>query len=307
MLATIIEKEIIKDNFFYNLRYCYCEKQFDVFRIFISIFSIISILSYLIDFYVILDPNGLIPWEITNADSHWFELHPLRISKALQISEKCTIIIVISLYLISLLSLGFGICTRISAGVALLCLYIITNIVSLYSYGVDVYQNVCLFFLLLLPSGYYYSLTKKIHTSDYSKLLQIGVRTLQIYLILTYMSAGIEKSMMKTWWNGEFIYLVLNDPTVTPLKIISDKLPIYFYSFLGSSVVILEATYCIFCWIPYYRSILILSIIMMHLFIGFCMDLSLFGFLLIMLNIICWFPALISDYKKIKIWFTGIK
>ena len=296
-------KILIKENVFYKLEYNQSLGQLDVFRIGVALFSLISMLVLLIDYPLVLAPNGLMNWEVTNANCFWFEPHPYKISKLFNLSDSVVIVTCIGAYLAALIGLIIGVWVRLCAIFALILFVTLTNVMAPYCFGVDVYQTVCLFYLCISPIGYHYALSPKKISDKIIKLQQIAMRGIQFYLIITYLSAGVEKGLMSSWWNGEFIYFVLSDPTILTTHAIPTNWHYLVYAFLGSSVVILESTYFLCVWIPYIRTISIVSIIVMHIFIGIYMELLSFGILLTLLNIVCWYPVLIEDFKKIRTIF----
>jgi hypothetical protein len=293
-------KTLIKYNIFYNISSHYTVKQIDVFRIAVSSFALLSIISLLMDYKLLFAPNSLINWEVSNASSFWFEVHPAKIAQWLSIEPNTVGISLILLYIAGLLFLLVGIWTRFAAILTLCCFVSLTTVISTYGYGVDVYQTVALFLLCLFPTGYTLSIMPKKEYKDLAEIRKISIRVLQLYLSLTYLSAGVEKGLMANWWNGKFIFFLVNDPTVVTWKIVPIDYPSYFYAILGIMVVFIESLYVFLVWIPKLRSILLLSIVFMHLFIGFVMGLHFFGLLLIILNIVCWYPAFIHDFKKIR-------
>lgn len=293
-------KEVLQKNILYNLSLNYHKKQIDVFRIAIASFAIISLVTLLLDYHLFFAPDGFINWEVTNASSFWFELHPAKISEFLGADPDYVIASIIIIYLIGLLLLLMGIWTRGAAIISLMCFTGLSNVLSPYGYGVDVYQTVCLFFLCLFPTGYYLSIMPKKDYAELPTIQQISVRVLQIYLCLTYISAGIEKALMSNWWNGKFIFYLVNDPTVMSRPIIPTNWHFMVYAALGIIVVVIESFYFLLAWIPLLRSVLLIMIVGMHIFIAFSMGLFFFGWLLTTLNIVAWYPALIYDFKKLR-------
>ena len=100
--------------------------------------------------------RGIIPWELTDLlRDPWVPGLPT-LAKAflpLGISEHTAIILLLSVYAGSLLSLALGFHTRLSAFLAWgLHLSLVTSGFASY-YGVDQLANTFLFYLFLFPSG----------------------------------------------------------------------------------------------------------------------------------------------------------
>ena len=293
-------KLIWQQNVFYKVDTNYAPEQVDVFRVVIVLYSLFSFITLLLDYPVFFAPDGLINWEVTNANSYWFELHPAKIAHLLGVSGQPVMLTLIYLYLSSLLLLLLGLWPKVMAALALLLFVTFSNVLAPYGYGVDVYHTVNLFFLLLFPSGYFLSVKPKTPSFHTQRLRELSIRALQIYIGLTYLNAGLEKAFMPNWWNGKFIYYLISDPTAVTHNIIPLNLPIPVYAMVGISVVLMESLYLFLVWVPVARTILLLSIILMHLFIAYSMELTAFGILLILINIACWYPAMYKDLKKIS-------
>lgn len=288
-----------KYNFLPNKNYSYTEGQFEILRIGIALFSIFNFLLFCVDYNFFLAPDGIVSWEVSNASTFWFEPHLLKISSFLAVSELAVLNVSITLYLASLILLALGVYPRLAAISSLSFFLIFSSQLYPFLYGVELYQNVLLLFLCIFPSGYKYSLQSLKLNDSIIDIQRIGIRTIQLYLGLTYLSAGLGKAQMKSWLNGEFLFLSLSDPTYQFFLFPTD-LPIQVYTCLGILVVALEACYILLVLIPMVRSILILSIVGMHIFIAFFMGLFPFGMLLALVNIIVWYPILFEDFYRLK-------
>jgi hypothetical protein len=207
-------RKVARQHFFYNSDVNYAAEQLEVFRIGIALFSLVSFITLLLDYHIFFAPDGLINWEVTNANSFWFELHPEKIAALTGLGRETTILTIIYLYLTSLILLLLGIWPRVSAIVALILFVTLSNTLSPYGYGVDVYHTVNLFLLCIFPTGYLLSVRTKASALNTKAIREMSVRVLQLYIGLTYLNAGVEKAFMPNWWNGKFIYYLINDPTM---------------------------------------------------------------------------------------------
>lgn len=286
----------IRANIFANLKYGYADSQFEYFRIGIALFSIFNFGLFLIDYDVFLANTGMINWEVTNANSYWFEPHLQKLTR--YISPSFLVYIGSLIYLSSLMFLVFGIQTRLAAIVSFFCFLVFSVQLFPYLYGVDLYQSVFLLFLCIFPSGYSKTLFIRKNQNDVGQDQQIAIRTIQIYLMITYFSAGLGKIQMPSWLNGEFLYLSISDPTYQLIPF-PDLFESQFYVISGCMVVLMELLYPLLMLIPIIRSILLISIVGMHLFILLFMGLIPFGALLIIANLIAWYPLFLSDYRSI--------
>lgn len=290
-----------RENIFYKVDYHFSHSQLEIFRILVAVFCIVNFSTILLDYNVFLAPNGLVGWEVTNANSFWFELHPQKIADLLGVLPGTIMVAVCVVYLSALGLLLFGVLPNLSALVSLVCFTLITVVISPYAYGVDVYQSVCLFFLCFFPIGYSYAVLEKKKKKNLAVLQALSVRVLQLYLIITYLSAGFEKAAMSGWWNGKFIFFLVNDPTIVSSSLIPKSAPVFVYLFFGVVVVLSESLYFVLIWLKATRLWIFLAVVSMHVFIALFMDLMFFGILLTILNICCWYPAIVSDLKRFRV------
>ncbi len=289
---------LLKENIFCYLDYGQSKYQFEYFRIAIALFSLFNFGAFLYDYEVFVSPNGIINWEVTKASSFWFDPHPARLANWLNMSHETFNIVAICLYVGSLVLLALGVFTRVSSLLAFFFFLVFSLSLYPFLYGVDLYQSVFLLFLTIFPSGYALSLTSKKSDDKILNQQKIAVRGIQIYLALTYFSAGFGKFNMDSWFNGEFLYLSLSDPTYQLLSF-TYNVHYGFYVFSGILVVFIEMFYCMLVLIPYVRTVLIITIVGMHLFIALFMGLIPFGVLLMMVNLVVWYPVILTDLKKL--------
>ena len=153
--------------------------------------------------------------------------------------------------------------------------------------------------LCIFPSGYFLSLKPKKSNDTLINQQQIGIRGIQIYLAVTYLSAGLGKAKMASWLNGEFLFLSLSDPNYQLFQFPTD-FHYAFYMLMGIFVIITEMFYFLLILIPYVRTILLVSIVSMHLFIALFMGLIPFGVLLALVNIIVWYPLIVKDFENLR-------
>lgn len=289
----------VKDNIFYKIDYAQSKYQFEVFRILISVYSLVSFTFYLFDYNLLLSPDGLISWEVTDAYSYWFEPTLFKISNYLQIGQNTILNSAILLYYMSLISLVLGYRVRIAALVAFVLFKILLIQLMPFVHGVELYQTVCLLFLIVFPSGLKLGLFNSKETDEKLLNQKYGIRGLQLYMIFTYFSAGYHKAMMPSWYNGEMFFMAISDPNYLLFEF-PTNLPYWVYSIFGILTIILEIGYSIFLLFAFLRSFLIINIIGMHLMIVLFMSLVPFGLLLASINFVLWYPLLFKDLKTIR-------
>jgi len=134
--------------------------------------------------------RGIIPWELTDLlRDPWVPGLPT-LAKALLplgIDAHTAIVVLLSTYAASLLSLALGFHTRFSAGCAWgLHLSLVTSGFASF-YGVDQIANTFLFYLLLFPSGRAWTFD-----SRREETIPVGcLRVMQVHLCVIYLSAGL--------------------------------------------------------------------------------------------------------------------
>lgn len=289
---------LLKENFFYRLDYGQAKNQFGYFRIMTGCLSILFFFFFLLDYNLLLSSTGLVTWEVSNANTFSFEPSFYKLSDFFGIKGNAVQNSAIALYLICLLSIVAGRFVQIAALIAFIIFRTFCIQLVPYVHGVELYQSVFLLFLVIVPSGIARNEGKENIKSNIVKSQQYAVRGLQWFLIFTYTSAGYHKALMPQWYNGEMIYAVISDPNYRLIGF-PVNLPSYIYTTLGVSTLVVESGYFILLLIPYLRSILLISVVLMHLFIAAFMALIPFGLLLAGANIVLWYPLIAADFKKI--------
>jgi hypothetical protein len=163
---------------------------------------------------------------------------------------------------------------------------------GLFSYGVDNFSTIGLFYLMLSPLPDRCSLDSRLWTSSPKdpRLHGFFRRVLQLHLCLIYFFGGIAKCAGIGWWNGASLWRALTRPpfnVVSPDLLISWK-PIL--SFAAITVCLLETAYPVFIWMRRTRFVWLACILAMHIAIGVTMGLYLFALIMIVLNVAAFGP-----------------
>ncbi len=157
----------------------------------------------------------------------------------------------------------------------------------LFSYGVDNFTTIGLFYLVIAPFPDKWSLDHRLWPGAAAAPERLGFhrRLLQIHLCIIYFFGGISKAVSHDWWNGDNMWRVL---TRAPFDVIPIDLVIQFRHLLplaGSVVCILESAYPIFIWPKRTRPFWLAGILLLHLGIGAAMGLYLFASIMLILNL----------------------
>jgi len=154
------------------------------------------------------------------------------------------------------------------------------------AYGIDAYSQNISFLLMFLPVGRFFSVDAWLKPQDTSpsEWCTFGLRFIQIYVLMTYVDAGVSKGLGHDWWNGNAIWEVLHFPEFNRMNFFwMASYPIV-PKLLGWGTLVLETFYIVGVWIPRLGRWWVLGIIGMHLTIAFLMGLTLFGLTLAMVN-----------------------
>jgi len=158
---------------------------------------------------------------------------------------------------------------------------------ALFSYGVDNFTSIGLFYLMLSPLPDHLALDSSWRKwpAKNAQLQSFWQRILQLHLCVIYFFSGLTKLLGSGWWNGESLWRALTRP---PFDMVPSEVLIYGkYLFipLGLGICLLETSYPIFIWPHRTRRIWLVGIITMHGAIAVLMGLYLFGFIMAVLNI----------------------
>jgi hypothetical protein len=227
--------------------------------------------------------RGIIPWELTDLlRDPWVPGLPTlaKFFLPLGLSAHTAIILLLSGYAGSLLSLALGFHTRLSAFLAWgLHLSLMTSGFASF-YGVDQIANTFLFYLLLFPSGRAWTVD-----SRRAETIPLGcLRVMQIHLCVIYFAAGLEKALGRQWWNGEAIWQAVSQPVFSTLDLSWLARHSWISMFAGWGTLVVEIGYVFFIWPRRTRTVWFIATIGMHLGIGLFMGLVFFSSVMILLT-----------------------
>lgn len=265
----------------------------------LSLFRVVFA-SFLIVKFLVLAPGipdlygetGFVQWEITEilGGSPWH----MALFKTWVFDSRLIVWGAYTLFLLAAFGLLLGFKTP---WMALLCCVLhklFINTSFQFSYGVDIFSQTYLFFLIFIPSNKQFALDAPKGSSRGEGLKQrswkagFALRVMQLQLSFMYCSSGIEKARGAQWWNGEAMWRALNMPQFSQF----DLLFLYQYpwllAFMGWSTLVLEMLYPVFMFWRKTRYWGLAGIVGMHLGIIVFMGLYSFGTLMIILNLAAW-------------------
>ncbi len=227
--------------------------------------------------------RGIIPWALTDLlRDPWVPGLPT-LAKAflpLGLSAHAAIILLLSGYAGSLVSLALGFHSRLSAFLAWgLHLSLVTSGFASF-YGVDQLANTFLFYLFLFPSGRAWTFA-----SPRQGTIPVGcLRVMQFHLCVIYCAAGLDKAMGRQWWNGEAIWQAVSQPAFRTFDLSWLASHSWIPMLAGWGTLLVEIGYVFFIWPRRTRRVWCVATIGLHLGMGLFMGLVFFSSLMILLT-----------------------
>ena len=221
--------------------------------------------------------RGIIPWELTDLlRDPWVPGLPTLAEgfAPFGIGTHTAIVLLLSCYAGSLLSLALGIYPRLSAFLAWgLHLSLVTS-GSASFYGVDQLANTFLFYLLVYL--FVFRREKQIPVA--------GLRVMQAHLCAIYLGAGLFKAMGRQWWNGEAIWQTVSQPAFHTFDLSSLARHSWVPILAGWGTLVVEIGYPLLIWPRRTRKAWCFATIGLHLGVGLFMGLVFFSSVMILLT-----------------------
>lgn len=260
------------------------------FRVVIGLFLLVHFLFFMKDFYILYAKDGLINYDVMTSFTS-LRLNASFISdfiiERIAVSEYMSYTIICVFYIILSVCLIIGLFTRISSLFFILLHIAIFEGSPLYSYGVDIFSSIALFYCFFFPTNVQFSLDKIIfkkqrrNPGPYRKILQI-------HLCIVYVSSGFVKLLGEDWRTGEAIWQALHQirhNVTIPLNFdFLSAFPIVLL-LLSWFVVLIELLYPFILFIKKIRPFGITAVICLHLGIAVSLGLYFFSVLMILLTI----------------------
>jgi len=252
------------------------------FRISVPCLAMIDIFSLSTDWHAFFGQKGtIIPQELSYLRTEYF-YHFDSFFGFLKRNNLTDLFYsnIVFLYVASLVSLGFGFLTRISAFVCLITQLTLFKSFPVFNYGYDQFMTMSLFYCLIFPVGRFFSVDQQIFKIKSSGSLLPYRRILQVHLCVVYFFSGIAKSFDPNWWNGNAIWRA----TASFYTESYHFAPIIL-CLMSISVILLEVTYPIFVNIKRTRNLMIIGVFLMHIGIGLIMELFTFASIMLIWNL----------------------
>ena len=276
-----------------------------LFRIAVSAFALIQFFVLLPDWMILYGPDGILPWQISEAiaSENMPTLSGLQsLLSPFHLSANRTLFLVSIIYFLSLVGLLVGFKTRLMGILAWLMHLILNTTGHLTAYGVETFMHISLFYCMVLPVGCAWSFdTRKKASTIPAHLVTLSVRLIQFHLAIMYFASGFEKASGVQWWNGEAIWIALQQDQFHQVN--TNWLASF--PFLAKTLcwgtLVIETLYPLGMLIPQTRKFWLTAILSMHVFIGIFLGLHLFAGLMVLLNISAYanhcFPGFFSNNR----------
>jgi uncharacterized membrane protein YphA (DoxX/SURF4 family) len=277
------------------------------FRMVTGIFCLAHFLAFIADLDILYGPNSVVPRDIMDMFRPQFipSLNTIADSlKTSNLSQQNIIVLFSVLYIVFCGSLVFGLLTRLSALILSIMHLILVAGSPLFSYGVDYFTSLSLFYCFIFPVSRQISIDKltcklrPVNPSPFRKILQL-------HLTIVYVSSGIHKLIGADWRDGEAIWQALNYYQFDPLLPFSNEFlgdyPLIL-TLIGWSVVLIELLYPVFVWNSRLKNTGLILICSMHIGISLFMGLHYFSLLMIALNLAAFLPLSGKPFSKITMF-----
>lgn len=264
------------------------------FRISIGLLILIHFLSLGTDFEYLYGINKTLPsdiqtYELRTSNIYYYDDIILSITELFNISVIYSEIIFRIIYSILCVFIISGFFSRISAFLLLFLQIGLIKSSYFYTYGVDFFCSMSLFYILLFPSDDYYSIRRKIFKKPYKTTDLTPFRRLfQIQICFAYFMSGAEKLSGFNWRNGEAVWKAFHLPGFqNPFIDLVNYLGNYpaIFVIIGWVIIIIELFYPLFVNIKKTKKMWVFMTIMMHFGIALILNLYFFSAIMIVWNL----------------------
>ncbi len=189
---------------------------------------------------------------------------------------------------LSSIALILGFYTQVFSILFLFLWNALTGNAEYFTYGLDSFMRISLFYLVIFPSDRYGSIRNQFTFSKDLSFITPFRRLLQVHLALSYFFEGLNKAISVDWWNGESVWKALHLYYYQKEGILNwselGPFPLLFAG-LGVGIVLLELLFPFFIFWSKTRKWALWAIVGMHLFIFIQFELYFFSILMLILNI----------------------
>ena len=259
------------------------------FRIGVTLVLLLQAWSLSDHLMVLFGDRGLIPWSVSVHLSSPYMPRLSGLVPALGGLGLGARNIVHGLALVYVLALGgllLGWRTRACAVVAFLTHTTLFNSGTLFSYGVEIFAHISLFYCVLMPVGEAYSLDVRAGrvSGAPSAEATLSLRVLQVHLCMVYLTTGGEKALGTSWREGTAIWEALMQPQYGQFDFAWMAHHPWVSQLVSWGTLVVEVGYAVFVWPRQTRALWVLLTVGLHLGIALLMGLWLFSAIMAVLT-----------------------
>lgn len=274
-----------------------------IFRICMSGFALLQAFVWYPDWTAFFGKDGWIQWEISSALNTAWHIHLQDVAVSLgflHINETQTVSLFYWFYVVCALGLLIGWHTRVWAILTWLCHYILMSSITTFVYGVDIFLQIGLFYLMVMPVASACSLDalQKRVSSQPTWATTLSLRVLQIHMCLIYFSSGFEKMLAPDWWTGNVLWKALVQPDFRQYDLTWLASHPWLPVSLSVFTMVVETFYGVAMWIPKLRVAWFIGIVALHIGIGLFLGLWLFATIMILLSVSAFGYSIAADVRK---------
>lgn len=266
------------------------------FRISIGLLVLLHFLCMFQDVNLLFGSKSLLPPEVSSLYTDEFVISNNLLRSVTGMNPEIFNLLFNSAYIFVALCIISGLYTRYAACIMLLLHTALLSSNVFFMYGADYFIRMSLFYLIIFPTDHSFSvsaLLKRKHKSGGNYLIYL--RFLQVHLLMVYLFSGAGKIIGYNWRNGEAIWKAVNLPHANnDFKLGFAWMTEYplIATLMGWSILVAEIGYPLI-FVKKLRSVVLFSVVLMHL--GIALVLNLYFFAAVM---IVWNLAAFLDFDK---------
>lgn len=271
----------------------------------IALIALLHFLALQQDFDSIFSATAFVPPDIAAGTRNFLLPTIYTLYKSLNTVVPLTygtlLMVIRILYPLALLMLLAGSFTRCAAILSLALQLLIVNSMEFYSYGVDVFTAIALFYCCVFPVGSEFSLDKLWFIKQVSPERSAKcLRVFQTHVCIIYFFSGFEKLLGYNWRNGESIWRMVHGYNATETINVDFLFNTPVFLILGWLTIIVEMLYPVFINIPKTQKLWLWSTIAFHAGIAFFMGLYFFSAVMVILNIAAYYIPFVKEERVTK-------
>ena len=216
------------------------------------------------------------------------------------------------------LCLTLGLFSRVTAVLsAFFAVMYATRVTPGAFFGLDKLNCMLALYLMIGPCGARYSLDRlwRVRSGNDSGVSEsvsanLAIRLIQWHLAIIYLFSGLGKLQGMSWWFGDATWMAISNVNYQSLDVTFLAHYPWLLELLTHVTVFWELFYCVLIWNRWARPWMLLIAVGVHGFIGLCLGMITFGFIMIVANLAFVSPVLVRRVvdpiaRRITLALTG--